>query len=382
MAIDQVRRNIRRAAELVAKADALLITAGAGMGVDSGLPDFRGTQGFWRAYPALGRLGIPFEEMAQPKWFEERPEMAWAFYGHRQQLYRETRPHPGFRMLLDWGRAMPAGYFVVTSNVDGQFEKAGFPVDRIVEQHGSIHRYQCTRPCTEHTWLDDPQDLDIDLESITARGRLPRCPQCGAMARPNVLMFVDAEWVPEVTHEQEQRYRSWLASVRGRRLLVLEFGAGKAIATIRRLGERLATERDRVTLVRVNPDALDEEDPVIPVRLGALDALRQIEERLPEAEGRADHGMKKPRASTHAPVIDASYDLEPVIEPGRADSTRLTQFVSVQCPYCGESFDTAVDLSAGSFRYFEDCQVCCQPIELVGEVDAAGVLTAVKAGQG
>lgn len=283
MVDDRTARAIRKVARLIAEADALLITAGAGMGVDSGLPDFRGSEGFWRAYPALGKLGISFEEMAQPQWFHDRPEMAWAFYGHRQQLYRETKPHMGFSMLHDWGRAMPAGYFVVTSNVDGQFEKAGFPAERVFEVHGNIHRCQCARPCGELTWLDDAPDLDIDLETITARGPLPRCPACGAMARPNVLMFVDAEWVPKVARGQEQRYRSWLASLRGRRLVVLELGAGKAIATIRMLGERLATERDRVTLVRVNPDATDTEEPVIPVRLGALEALRRTDAALPEA---------------------------------------------------------------------------------------------------
>lgn len=49
---DRTERNIGRAARLIAEADAVLITAGAGMGVDSGLPDFRGSEGFWRAYPA------------------------------------------------------------------------------------------------------------------------------------------------------------------------------------------------------------------------------------------------------------------------------------------------------------------------------------------
>lgn len=282
MVSDRTQRNIRRVAELIAKADALLITAGAGMGVDSGLPDFRGGKGFWGAYPALGKLGISFEEMAQPRWFDDRPEMAWAFYGHRQQLYRETKPHDGFRTLLEWGRAMPAGYFVVTSNVDGQFEAADFPEDRTFEQHGNIHRYQCTTPCGGAIWLDDPPDLKIDLETITARGRLPRCPECGALARPNVLMFADGAWVAKVKHEQEQRYRAWLASVRDRKLVILELGAGTAIATIRWHGEKLAGERPQTTLVRVNPDAVDAEEPVIAVRLGALEALRQIEEQLPE----------------------------------------------------------------------------------------------------
>ncbi len=58
--------NVKRAAEAINAADALLVTAGAGMGVDSGLPDFRGSQGFWRAYPAIAKLGLSFEEMASP----------------------------------------------------------------------------------------------------------------------------------------------------------------------------------------------------------------------------------------------------------------------------------------------------------------------------
>lgn len=55
------------------------------------------------------------------------------------------------------------------------------------------------------------------------------------------------------------------------------------------------------------------------------------------------------------------------------------EFVDVQGPYCGETFGTAVDLSAGSFRYVEDRQVCCQPIALEGEVDDGGRLIRLAA---
>lgn len=72
--------------------------------------------------------------------------------------------------------------------------------------------------------------------------------------------------------------------------------------------------------------------------------------------------------------IDERYGLEPVFEPGTEPSGEVSPFVELQCPYCGEPFTTTVDLSAGSFRYTEDCQVCCQPIELVGEVDGDGRL--------
>jgi hypothetical protein len=77
--------------------------------------------------------------------------------------------------------------------------------------------------------------------------------------------------------------------------------------------------------------------------------------------------------------IDALYGLEPVIEPGRTDASSPTEFVTVQCPYCGERFDIVIDVSAGSFNYVEDCQVCCQPIELAGSVDASGTLAGVTA---
>jgi hypothetical protein len=86
---------------------------------------------------------------------------------------------------------------------------------------------------------------------------------------------------------------------------------------------------------------------------------------------------KKPRESLDPQNIDALYGLEPVFEPGGADSLQSTQFVAIQCPYCGERFETAVDLSAGSFTCVEDCQVCCQPIEIACVVDDAGALAGV-----
>ena len=99
----------------MSKADALVITAGAGMGVDSGLPDFRGDKGFWKAYPPF--RGRTFEEISNPIGFESDPQQAWGFFGHRFNLYRATVPHRGFRVLLGWAQACTAGYFIFTSNI-------------------------------------------------------------------------------------------------------------------------------------------------------------------------------------------------------------------------------------------------------------------------
>jgi hypothetical protein len=76
--------------------------------------------------------------------------------------------------------------------------------------------------------------------------------------------------------------------------------------------------------------------------------------------------------------VDMQYGLEPVIDPSlsAAEGGVLegVQFHLVQCPYCGEGFETQVDTTSGSSRYVEDCQICCQPIEFSLEVDHAGVL--------
>jgi NAD-dependent SIR2 family protein deacetylase len=266
-----------RAAAAIAAADALLVTAGAGMGVDSGLPDFRGTEGFWRAYPAIARLGLSFEEMAHPAWFSENPGLAWAFYGHRLNLYRRTAPHAGFAWLRAMTAAKPRGYFVFTSNVDGHFQRAGFAPDRLVECHGSIHHFQCTRPCSEEIWEAAAEEVRVEEASFRAEEPLPRCPRCPALARPNVLMFGDWSWLGHRTMAQQQRFAAWLEDLRraAARLAVVELGAGTAVPTVRQTSERVRHQLGG-TLIRINPRETAVPEGQIALPFGAQDGLRRI----------------------------------------------------------------------------------------------------------
>lgn len=78
-------------------------------------------------------------------------------------------------------------------------------------------------------------------------------------------------------------------------------------------------------------------------------------------------------------AIDELYGLEPIYEPGVSiGRVEPTAFVSIRCPYCGERYETQVDLTGGPTSYVEDCQVCCQPIELSVAVNDAGALESVK----
>ena len=268
---------LEQAADLVRQADGMLIGAGAGMGVDSGLPDFRGPEGFWRAYPALREAGLEFSEIASPSAFEANPQLAWGFYGHRLVLYRRTVPHAGFALLRKWAAEMPLGARVFTSNVDGQFQQAGFEPRQVLECHGSIHRLQCSAPCRRQTWSADGFVPDLDEARCLLRNALPRCPHCGALARPNVMMFGDWAWVDRGGTAAQHQLDLWLDRVE--RLVVIEVGAGTAIPSVRLMSHRAIVDHG-ARLVRINLREAQTPAGHVGLALGALQALSAMDALL------------------------------------------------------------------------------------------------------
>lgn len=270
------------AADLISQADALVICAGAGMGVDSGLPDFRGNEGFWRAYPALARAQMDFADVANPKTFENEPTLAWGFYGHRLDLYRHTVPHEGFSILRRWSETLAHGAWVFTSNIDGQFQKAGYFEADIHECHGSIHYLQCLTDCGSGIWSSSEFIPEVDLENCQLLNAAPRCWHCGSIARPNILMFGDWRWLHERMQEQRRREKAWFqrfAKLSGK-LVVLDLGAGTSIPSVRHFSERISHEFD-ARIIRINPREFQvpsAQDIGFP--MGSLEALRSIDAAL------------------------------------------------------------------------------------------------------
>ncbi len=270
MVVTENQELFENAAALIDQADGLLITAGAGMGVDSGLPDFRGADGFWKAYPAMAKAGIHFQTIASPASFRANPRMAWGFYGHRLNLYRRTLPHDGFRMLLELADTMPRGAFVFTSNVDGQFQKAGFRDSEICEAHGSIHHMQCLKGCAGDIWSAKGFDPVVDEEQCLLTSDLSMCPHCGGLARPNILMFGDSGWLEFRERIQDAALRQWLRRVE--RPVVIELGAGTSIPTVRMFGQQVGGPMIRINLRESQvPRKTD-----IGLPVGALEGLQGI----------------------------------------------------------------------------------------------------------
>lgn len=279
--------NDLQAAAAIREADAVLIGAGAGMGVDSGLPDFRGNEGFWEAYPPFAERGLSFVDLANPDWFHSDPALAWGFYGHRLGLYRSTEPHEGFAHLAGWAANKRHGAFVFTSNVDGQFQKAGFTPDRVAECHGSIHYLQCGASCSDAIW-ENADAVSVDEETFRARPPLPECPSCGAVARPNILMFGDFGWHPERTTGQLRALDRWLHSLSDGAAAIVELGAGRAVPTVRSQCESAARLLG-APLIRINPREPEGPPGTLSLADGALAALRRLASLIAAEDGRTHY---------------------------------------------------------------------------------------------
>jgi len=280
--IVDIEENLKKAAKAIKEAQYLIFTSGAGLGVDSGLPDFRGPEGFWKAYPPLRELNISFSGMSNPIWFTKDPEFAWGFWSHRYHLYNNTPPHGGFDIMKNWGEKLVNGrYFVFTSNVDGAFGKKDFDKDKLLECHGSVHYMQCNSCETIFPSTDTvvPQH-DNKFRSV---GFLPHC-SCGTLIRPNVLMFSDGEWNGARYMTQNNNYTRFKKSVGAHKVAIIEIGAGTYVPTVRQEGEELVEDFDQGTLIRINPGEYELKksikEKMIPLNLGGLDALRRINEYL------------------------------------------------------------------------------------------------------
>lgn len=218
-------------AEIINNADGVVILAGAGMGVDAGIPDFRGNTGLWTAEKDN------FIKFANGSAFHIRPLETWNFYIERLIKYSQYEPHRGYYDLLKLNKDM----FVVTSNVDGHFERSGWDSNRLYEIHGNLKWIQCSDHC-----CDDVQPMPEFTQALTNIKQAPHCPHCGKVSRPVVMMFEDAWFVGKHAIEQSRRYLKW---AEGKKNIVgIEIGAGTAVPSIRMFGEQQTR-----SLIRINP---------------------------------------------------------------------------------------------------------------------------------
>ncbi|MBI5864604.1 MAG: NAD-dependent deacylase [Planctomycetes bacterium] len=234
---------IRQAAELLAGASSIVISSGAGMSAESGVPTFRDENGYWSRFnPA---------ELATVAAFRKAPARVWEWYRLRRQALAKVEPHAGHRKLAEWESRVP-GFTVVTQNVDGLHHRAGSR--NVVELHGRLDEVRCVH-CAF---------VRRDLEDLGAE---PHCPTCGDWLRPGVVWF--GEMLPTGAFEQAT------AAVERCDVLIV-IGTSGVVQPAASLAELAASHGAKV--VEINPA----ETPISSlahacVRSGCRDAIVEID---------------------------------------------------------------------------------------------------------
>ena len=182
------------------------------MSADSNLTTYRDKEGFFNDYPLYRELKKNYVSMMSYQGVLDDPHFAWGYFAHQYSLYKNAIPHEGYMGLLNLCQAKE-DYFVVTTNVDGLFLKAGFPTNKVHEVHGSIHKLQCSIPCERSVWDTEGLNVKIDYSTMKALDNLPLCPQCGFVSRPNICMYGDTDesYVWEESQESAKKFREWRA---------------------------------------------------------------------------------------------------------------------------------------------------------------------------
>ena len=168
--------EVARLAELVVERQPCVVLTGAGVSTESGIPDFRSPTGIWAHYDPM--------EYATIDAFRHDPIKVWDFYGKRLQVLTEAEPNPAHLGIAELERRGLVRA-VVTQNIDRLHELAGSR--EVIEVHGSVRTSSCLR-CGTQVPFDEVVRL---VEGAGA----PPCPACGAILKPDVVMF--GELMPE-----------------------------------------------------------------------------------------------------------------------------------------------------------------------------------------
>jgi NAD-dependent deacetylase len=180
--------NLSEAVEILRGARRVVVSTGAGMSRESGIPTFRDSQeGLWARFNP--------EELATATGFRAAPARVWGWYAHRRQRILSCEPHAGHRALVELEQRVPE-LTVVTQNIDGLHQAAGS--SRVIELHGSIRRFKCLD--RNHPFSGELPDMSGVPES--GEQMPPPCPDCGSPLRPDVVWFgellppeaTDASW--------------------------------------------------------------------------------------------------------------------------------------------------------------------------------------------
>ena len=229
----------------------VLVLTGAGVSAESGIPTFRGKNGYWR--------NLDPTKLATPEAFARDPQLVWDWYRERRQRIRNARPNAAHEAIARLAQHTD-DFLLVTQNVDDLHARAGVSAQRMVQIHGDIFITRCSRcefaergsggspePPTAHA----PQPQEERLRSIAPTSEnvpgVPRCSECNALMRPGVVWFGE-----QLPWNELQRVEDFLDH--GACDVVIVAGTTATFGYIIDWAVRGSAERFRGELIEVNPE--------------------------------------------------------------------------------------------------------------------------------
>lgn len=204
--------------QLFINASHITFLSGAGISAQSGIPTFRGPEGYWR----IGSKNYQPQEIATFAMFQKMPEEVWRWYLYRRGICQKAAPNKGHMALAGMEKILGSRFHLVTQNVDGLHLRAGNSLNKTFEIHGNIEYMRCSVACTDQIFPIPDEIPALSREEVlpVSTWHLLICPLCGEIARPHVLLW------DESYNEEHYRFQSTLAVAQKTDLLVIIGTAG------------------------------------------------------------------------------------------------------------------------------------------------------------
>lgn len=165
----------------------ITVLTGAGISAESGIPTFRGPEGYW----TVGSVHYQPEQISNYAMFCRQPSEVWKWFLYRRGVCSAAEPNPGHLALAAMEGLLADRFTLITQNVDGLHLRAGSGLDRTLQIHGNLNYMRCDAGCSKQVCLI-PAAVPAKSrgESISpTEWALLTCPDCGGPARPHVLLF-------------------------------------------------------------------------------------------------------------------------------------------------------------------------------------------------
>lgn len=171
--MSHVDNQVQEFARILADSKRIFVITGAGISADSGLPTYRGIGGLYNHRDTED--GMPIERALSGPVFRQQPEVTWKYLAEIEQGARNASFNAGHEVLSKM-ESLFEDVWILTQNVDGFHSAAGS--SNVIEIHGNMYRMRCTA-CTYRKRYDSYENFELP----------PMCPECGAMIRPDVVLF-------------------------------------------------------------------------------------------------------------------------------------------------------------------------------------------------